>query len=221
MNEITISCLHPTARAKKAIECFHEWRRKSKRFSLVEWIFGVDEGDTDTRNIIIDFVALMKYPNVSVAINYGHSSCVSAINRCARVAKGDILLEVCDDVGCPDEWDEIVRSVLHSPHDHDLFVKFSDGQNSELCPHPVISRKRYEILGYFFHPDFNPFHGFCDEDATLRARKDGSYIERLDVVFEHRHPAFGKNEWDEIYLKAVGETKAQETLWKHHPEKRK
>lgn len=221
MNEITISCLHATARAGMAIDCFHEWREKAVQFDLVEWIFGVDESDTQTAQKIFDFIVLRNHPNTSMAINYGHQSCNAAINKCARICKGEILVDVCDDVGCPPGWDKILRETIPNPHDDNVFVKFGDGQHSELAPHPVISRKRYEMLGYFMHPDYDAFHGYSDEDATLRAKKDGSYMERLDIIFEHRHPAFGKGEWDNVYLRGAGDASAQEVLWKHHPEKRK
>lgn len=203
-----------------AVDRFQEWKAKATNFDMVEWIFGIDESDEITRAEISSYVFHLELENVRLAINRGHQSCTAAINKCAQVSKGDILVDVCDDVGCPDGWDNILREIIPEPLEQDVFLRCGDGQSSELCPHPIISRKRYEMLGYFMHPDFNPFHSFGDEDATLRARKDGSMIERLDIVFEHRHPAFGKGEWDDAYKKASNETGAAEVLWKHHPEKK-
>ncbi len=215
----TISCCHATARTKKAIECFKEWKGKALEFSLVQWIFAVDQTDEETVHGITDFLMAYQYPNVCMVINQGHQTCVAALNKAARVARGDILVDVCDDVGCPDKWDEIMRQAIPDPN-KEVMVRFGDGQHSELCPHPVISRKRYEMCGYFMHPDYEPSQKFADEDATLRAIKDGVMVERLDVIFEHRHPAFGKAEWDEVYLRSSKNKIGPEILWKHHPEKK-
>jgi hypothetical protein len=220
MTRSTISCCHATARPNKAIECFKEWKRKCSDFQLVEWIFAVDQSDEKTLHAICDFVMNFMYPNVTMVVNQGYQTCNAALNKAARVSKGDILFDVCDDVGCPDRWDDLVRECIPDPTVN-VMLRVGDGQNSELCPHPILSRKRYEMLGYFMHPDFDPFHGYSDEDATLRAKKDGSMIERLDIIFEHRHPAFGKSEWDDIYKRVLKDgNSAQEILWKHHPEKR-
>lgn len=220
MNEITISCLHATARPEMAVKCFHEWRSNSDRFDLVQWIFGVDESDKKTRSQMMDWVFSMNYPNVTIVTNYGHQTAVAALNKCAQVCMGDILVDVCDDVGCPPHWDTLMREIIPNPKEDNVFVKFGDGQISELCTHPVISRKRYDLQTYFMHPDFNGVQTFADEDATLRAKKEGVLIERMDIVFEHRHPAFGKGEWDDVYRRQSNSEVCQELLWKHHPEKR-
>lgn len=216
----TISCCHATARAKMAIQCFNEWRRNCAEFGLIEWIFAVDITDLKTIEGITEFILNFSYPNVRIELNRGHQTAVAALNKAARMARGDILVDVCDDVGCPKDWDNIMRECIPD-HGRNVFLRFGDGQNSELCTHPVISRRRYEILGYFIHPDFDCTHKFAYKDATVRAKKDGSLVERLDVIFEHRHPAFGKGIWDDVYTRQSAYQGEQEILWKHHPELKK
>lgn len=217
MNSLVyISCLHATARPEQGINCYLEWRSKAKDFSRVEWIFGIDVDDSVTFSHVAKFIANEPF-DVRIALNRGYRTCNAAVNVCAMHSIGERLVDVCDDVGCPQDWDEIIiKDIPDSTKD--VFVRYGDGQNSELCPHPVISRARYDKKQYFMHPDYNAFHGFCDEDATLRAKKDGVMIERLDTVFEHRHPAFGKAQWDDIYKRGSGGNEAQLVLWMHHPE---
>ena len=58
-----------------------------------------------------------------------------------------------------------------------------------------MTRKRYERYGYIAHPAFESM--WADNYLTWEAKKDAAegalmLVERLDIVFEHRHPALGK-----------------------------
>jgi len=134
-------------------------------------------------------------------------------------ATGMILMAVADDLGCPDSWDTALKNEIPDAS-QDVFLAVNDGANNpSLATHPVMSMTRYKKLGYFFHPDYEQCHTFADEDATLRSRKDKTFKWSEKLVFEHRHPAFGKGVWDDVYRRHSGGN-GQEILFKHHPELR-
>lgn len=41
--------------------------------------------------------------------------------------------------------------------------------------------------GYFFWPDYIHYH--ADQELGERARRDGKYVEALDIIIEHKKPA--------------------------------
>ena len=64
---------------------------------------------------------------------------------------------------------------------------------------PVVSRERYEKLGYVFYPEYESM--YADNDLSEHAQQDGVFIEGpASPVFPHRHPFFTQAaEMDEAY----------------------
>lgn len=219
MNPIRISMIHVTARPAMACACYMEWWAKAHDFDRVQWIFCAD---TQKELDIISEIN-MGCPQRWFRLNEGEKTSQGATKTACKYAEGDILCIVADDVGCPQDWDLIIANLVPDPEE-DIFLMFGDGTtcgvNERVAVHPAMSRGRYKKQGWFYHPDFEPFATFADEDATLRAWKDGAMRAHPEIVFEHRHPAFGKGEWDAVYTNKKGQPGAQEMLWKHHPEKR-
>ena len=67
----------------------------------------------------------------------------------------------------------------------------------------IISKKRYEKLGYILHPEFD--HVLCDNFHSWISHRDSVVVDKINIMFEHLHPSVGKSEMDEFYDKATPE----------------
>jgi hypothetical protein len=117
-------------------------------------------------------------------------------NECAEVAKGDIFMQSNDDcvfrtVG----WDKQVEDAFAAVPDKILLVGGDDGNcKGAGLPHPFVSRKWVETLGYFIAPYFSCDYGdtWNEDIAKMIGRR--KYI---PFLIEHMHYTFGKAKMDE------------------------
>jgi glycosyltransferase involved in cell wall biosynthesis len=184
-----ISLLHATrGRSTKAKLCREKWLNSAKNPQDIEHIFGIDDDDTDS---------LTNINSQRVIVERG-KGCVAAWNACAKVCKGEILIQLSDDWEPTQHWDETILKEFEGVED-ECVLAISDGHRTDtlLCM-AILNRKRYDKQGYLFHPDF--FSVFSDDYFTWAAYKDKVIKEAKHIVFEHQHPVFNKGEWDETYL---------------------
>jgi hypothetical protein len=78
----------------------------------------------------------------------------------------------------------------------------SPERDRELMICGAWTRKRYERYGYILDPDFESM--YADNWNGIQARRDEAaglltIIERLDIQFEHNHPALTGAPMDEVY----------------------
>lgn len=154
--------------------------------------------------------------------NTGADANIAQANAAAAASTGKLLVGVMDDIVPPEHWDTLLldaiaakdlpRPELLKPGmvdwqpdlDTELILHCSTGSPSDkdLMNAGAMTRKRYERYGYLCHPDFESM--YADNWFTFEARRDEAaglckIITRMDILFEHRHPIFGKGEPDEIY----------------------
>ena len=79
-------------------------------------------------------------------------------------------------------------------------VYYSDEDDIRKSKTVILSKDRYNKLGYVLHPDFS--HVYCDNFHSWISHRDDIVIQRKDILFEHLHPSLGKSKPDEYYLKA-------------------
>ena len=143
------------------------------------------------------------------AIIFEPSTTVYYWNQMAKMAKGDLLTLIADDVIMRTKaWDEKFEAVAASYPDGMYLITTQDGRNhgeapADLpTPHPTITRKWFETLGYFTFPGL--FHYYADTWNSSIARRIGRQINLYDVMWEHikefdeTRAVMRRNKWAEL-----------------------
>lgn len=188
-----ISLIHPSrGRAQKSFENSKEWIDKAG--CEVELIVSIDSDDSGYYGAYeahhIHRVRILQNNNTSV---------VEATNRAAKEAKGDILLYLSDDFKCPDNWGALVQKEFDG-EDRPLLIKVDDCLQPfgvAVLTIPIMNRKLYEKLGYFWHPGYKSM--FVDEDLYWTCNKLGAMKNAEHLKFPHHHVSIGKAQDDETY----------------------
>lgn len=198
-----ISLLHPSrGRPEKSFNNSREWIEKAG--CEVELIVSIDSSDNwrPYFDLYTPCPHDAKPPYWRLHMN-DNSSVVEATNRAAKEAKGDILVYLSDDFKCPDNWGLSVLKEFEG-EDRPLLLKVDDVLQKFEVPVltiPIMNRKLYERLGYFWHPEYKSM--FVDEDLYWTSRKLGALKFAEHLKFPHEHPANGKAPDDEIYRRSA------------------
>jgi len=134
-----------------------------------------------------------------VVTNHGPDTNVSQVNFAASHTTGKLIIGTMDDLFAPRHWDDLVIAAVPDI-EGEYIVQFSTGSVRDAEPlinAGVLTRKRYERYGYIGHPSYESM--YVDDDMSAVAVKDRVLVQRLDIEFLHKHPCFGKGEWDDIY----------------------
>jgi hypothetical protein len=127
-------------------------------------------------------------------------------NYAAACSVGDIIILNADDFFPPPLWDiELLNGLQKAGKSiKDEFVIHVGTGNPDqawenrLIPLAIMSRPVYERWGgYALYPAYESV--VSDDDFTEHAYQDGLVIEMRHLVFEHRHPCFGKAQYDDVY----------------------
>lgn len=166
-----------------------------------EIIFGLQNDDPK----------LAEYPVeiTSRAIYFDPVCTVFYWNKMAQLAKGDMLTLIADDVIMRTKgWDTMFSNAAKQYEDDIYLITTQDGRsvgqspNHLPTPHPTISRKWFETLGYFTFPGL--FHYYADTWNASIARKLNRQINMYDITWEHlkEHDGVRKemrtNKWAEL-----------------------
>jgi hypothetical protein len=166
-----------------------------------EIIFGLQSDDPK----------LESYPQEirSKAVIFEPSSTVYYWNQMAKQAKGDLLTLIADDVIMRTKgWDTKFEAVSKQYPDGMYLITTQDGRNhgdppKDLpAPHPTITRKWFETLGYFTFPGL--FHYYADTWNSSIARRLGRQVNLYDVMWEHikefdeTRQVMRRNKWAEL-----------------------
>lgn len=115
-------------------------------------------------------------------------------DRCLRLATGELLFHVNDDVILKTPcWDEIVEDFFAGSTDKLWLAGGDDAylHSETLIPHPIVHRRWVESLGYFIPPYFDGEYGdtWASDLATRIVR-----MKFLPFVCEHMHYTRNSNE---------------------------
>jgi glycosyltransferase involved in cell wall biosynthesis len=187
-----ISLLHATrGRTSQAISTREAWLSSAHDVSQVEHIFAVDSDDEVSCEMSKQFVSVIS----------AKQSCVSAWNAAARMARGDLLVQLSDDWKSCAGWD---KKLIEACGDADLQKKplvlaVDDGaRKDQLLCMAILSRARYEQQGsVLFHEGYESV--FSDNEFSYRAFTDRVVLDAREIRFEHLHPIFGKAPMDATY----------------------
>lgn len=195
------SILHTSSRPEKWRAVYEAWMSKALHPEIVEYVLCLDErwGFTETPPH-----ANSPWTGRVVVWNetpYQYSGYVSGVNLAAKASSGAILIVVADDQFPCEGWDEQLLKLLdrHGPINElaamikgpHFVIEVSTGTVNEhergIMVMPILSRARYERLGYVFYPAYESM--YADNDFCEQARKDGVVIDGRSLpVFPHEHP---------------------------------
>lgn len=199
-----ISLLYTSCRPGRVDETLMRWHRMISQGGVVnvEFILSHDYRDVKTKEAMEScadrYFDTILCINAVLEVPPGPRSCVRGWNRCAEMARGDILICISDDFYPPEDWDEKIMNCADAGwwnEDHAVMV--SDGctpQGALLMTLPIITRERYRKLGYVLHPDYLSM--YCDNEAAEHAINDGAFIDARGLLFEHRHFVNAKRQHD-------------------------
>lgn len=198
-----ISLIHPSrGRAQKSFDNTMEWIKKCG--ADVEVILSIDTSD-DWRQY---FNLYPPYPSDAktdyIRMYMGdHKSVVEATNHAAKESKGDTLVYLSDDFKCPDNWGPLILKEFEGVTGP-MLLKVDDCLQKFDVPVltiPIMNRALYNLLGYFFHPDFKSMH--CDEHLYQRCLRLRVIKKAPHLKFEHWHVSNGKAENDDTYRRSA------------------
>lgn len=208
MNETTtrrpiFSICHTTARPNGWQESACAWKEKATHSESVEYALCIDErwgfGSNTRAEVELSRFEFGKY---KIIWNTGRKCMVDGFNTAAKAATGQILILNSDDMFPPEGWDEFLIEAIERWDPitigykigsvQDFVIQVSSGTPADergLMVLQILSRARYERLGYALYPEYESL--FVDDDFSEHARHDDVVINAQHIVVEHRHP-----DWD-------------------------
>ncbi len=190
-----ISLIHPSrSRAKKAKETYNYWLSRANKKYDIEHILSLDADDFQLQ----EYRQLFENSTIIISNN---NCVVEATNIAAKVSKGDVLIYLSDDFKCPKNWDDSIKSVMGS--NEPILIKVDDClQNFDVAvlTIPIMNRKLYETLNYFWFPLYKSM--FVDEDLFWTCKNNSWILNCSELKFKHEHHSVGLAKNDETYKKS-------------------
>lgn len=204
------SICHPTARPDGWRAAYDLWISRAAHPEQVEYVLSIDErwGFTPGSPAAIRASAIVtERPGLNiVTANQGRRCCVDSTNTAAAVSSGDVLILGADDYEPPQDWDVLllakispdaaVADALARSEDFVLHVSTGWYDGPEASSIQILSRARYERLGYGLYPEYESL--FADDDFLQAAYADGVVLDARDITIRHHHGAASGN-WDAVY----------------------
>jgi glycosyltransferase involved in cell wall biosynthesis len=172
------------------------WRQSAVDASGLEIVVAADGGDEASLAAAAQVAGVE--PNVKVVAQPDPPfNAVRGWNKAAAASTGKVLIVASDDFYPPPKWDHKLLSLpFPSWPDREFVIHVNDGYVRNLCTMPILTRRRYERLGYIYYPAYESV--FCDTELTEKAKMDGVLINALHLTFEHKHPDCHKRQADEV-----------------------
>lgn len=218
MSRPLFSVLHPSNRPNAWRKVYDAWMAACVDPSLVEYVLCVDhDGPFDGGTTMPGGPRAKLFGAQMIVRNSDRHCAVDAYAAAAKASTGHILICIADDLFPCEKWDERLtlsiptvfeptqdfdaqgRFVLDLSREFIIDVSTSTPPGRRIFEMPIVSRPRYERLGYLFYPEYLSM--YADNDMFEHAERDGVIINARHLMFEHRHPFFDKSvEMDETYL---------------------
>jgi len=191
------SICHTTARPNGWQESFRLWTHLARFCSSIEYVLCVDERWGFSLPVI--FPEAPPGLTTKLVWNTGRRCSVDGWNIAATNATGSILILNSDDMFPPDGWDELLLQTVSSL-DSDFVIEVSSGTKHDrrrLMVLGIMSRVRYQRLGYAYYPEYLSMA--CDDDFGEHARRDNVVIDARHLVFSHQHASYRGEVLDAAY----------------------
>lgn len=194
-----ISLLYTTARPHLIHDVIKRWRDAASNSSPFEWVISTDAP-----------VAHAPVSNVEFIVNTGRKDCVTGWNLAAARARGDVFVQVSDDLFPPSGWnDKILRKMARlSLERPDVVLNLLDERKcTSAVYHPVLTRAAYEKLGYLYPPEFESM--YCDNWFCEYHKKYSLYALSKEKFWTHIHRTTHHITSDSVTLKHVSRERYQ------------
>lgn len=185
------SIVHPSARPHEWAATRDRWIAAASRRARFEYVACFDFG----RHAVTPEEA---HP-ARLVWNYGLWCSTDATNQAAACATGRVLVVISDDIYPCENWDVELKKAAPLWGDEECVVRVKTGGQADergLMAVQILNRKRYERLGYLFHPSYLSMYG--DDEYSLHAEQDGVVVD-TDILMPHCHWTTGEREYDEVY----------------------
>lgn len=225
-NRPLFSILHSSARPDKWRAVYDDWMSKATHPEDVEYVLCADERWGFVPGEVPQWVRIAdRFGRNLLVWNEARRCYVDGVNTAAKASTGRILIVNADDQFACEGWDVAIRNSLAVRLETVEVARITllgDGEAAEcqsfatwrfaisvstgtpqehergIMVMPILSRARYESLGYVFFPEYESM--FADNDFCEHAKQDGILIEARHLMFPHRHPMFDPTvEADEAY----------------------
>jgi hypothetical protein len=121
----------------------------------------------------------------------GKRGSTTAWNAAAALSGGKVIIMVADDLRPPQHWDTELLKCIKDPN-AEFVIEVSSAKlpdAARLMVAYLLSRKRYENLGYVINPEYIGI--YADNEFGDHARQDGVVIDARHLQFRHYHPYYG------------------------------
>lgn len=176
----------------------------------IEFVFYLDDDDP-AKTEVLELVS----DNVRFVVS---DRCILSEmwNRCAKVAKSEILMQCGDDIIFRSSaWDTQVILEFEKVPDKILLVHGRDGlQDERVATHGFLHRNWVDSVGYFVPPYFASDYNDMWLTQVADSLKRRVYLP--EVYTEHMHPLNGKATWDKTHRERLYRHRTQkvERIWK-------
>lgn len=204
MSDVTFSLLHASrGRPTKAVAAMKDALAKADNPSQIDYIVAANDDDQET---------IAAFDKLAAMVVFGpFRGSVEAWNAAAKMARGDILIQMQDDLVLPSGWDGMLRSEYEDGRKYigerikkcPAVIAVHDGyRNDALLCTAIMNRARYEQQGEFLHAGYQSM--YSDDEFSVRAYSDAAegrctLIDATDIVFRHDNPLHLKQPCDETH----------------------
>ena len=190
----TFSILHTSARPEQWRAVFEDWLSKADNPAAVEYVLCIDSRWGFQFGLLSTAETFGLRPGLDrLTWNLGRMCYVDGVNTAAKASNGSILIVNADDQFPCEHWDTKLLEAL-KVHPAEFVLEVSTGTPNEhdrgILVLPILSRSRYERLGYVLYPEYESM--FADNDFCEQAKQDGVILDARELVFPHRHCLFTK-----------------------------
>lgn len=124
-----------------------------------------------------------KIEAINKHISWGHNY---AWDICVNISDDQAFIKIGFDIDIISEFTNF-----------DGLVHFVDSNQKGICTLGMVSRKYYNIDGFFYHSNF--YSVYSDNFQQELAKKRGMYKFVDQEIFVHKHWRWGKSKKDELY----------------------
>lgn len=213
------SLLHATrGRPAKALATMRLWAERAYTPALIEYVIAYEKSDSETDVALEAYLPTADMPwkdGGVLAIRGDFGGSARAWDAAHKASSGNLLIQVSDDLLCPEHWDTALLNRLPPQWEEEkIVIAVNDGlRRDKLMTSAICTAAYAKWKGEFLHAGY--FSMFSDDDFTFNSYFDQSkgncrVIEARDLLFEHQHHCKTNAEPDATYL-WTGRPEAYET----------
>lgn len=200
----TFSLLYTSAREAQIPDVIRRWVKASDARWDLQFCITTDGGEwrgswDSTLNKLCVELKIRRSQFIIAAVKKAPFNCGRGWELAAKISSGMILVCVSDDLHPCQDWDmEIIEALIENKADigHKWVMHVDDGGPEKKLTHPIMSRARYDEVGYFFYPHFASLYN--DDEIWRKAERDGVLIDAKHILIKHVHHYFKEREFDAV-----------------------